>query len=666
MNNQLHNQSQNSLRSKSSESIQLECQNLLQTFSFWETQLESKNYRILKKKKTRIVMGLNRIKNIISSELSFWKTASHPADKGNYTAETAKSPNTPYFRSLHDNIIQATGIVGLLETFSWKAPRTPNIGTFSSPQPSSSTNLIKKEVRIDIVSKDGLEWIKVINKTFSSFWKPLSILEAEIYDDSDSSDFSDTESVNSQHSLQNISNANQELIQTQNGTVWIPSRNAIILLPFFKKAQSYIEASKHFMVNYRSPRVVFMFKNHQKFDDPIYNQYTNILFEKIKGILNEMEIQVGLFDDIYAIDPSNSDNTPTFYPKWSSFTPISTQDLPDISEINLQSSDNVNEHTQNSEISYYDNQDTNNSNQNMTAMGLGSNFGLKSNSETQISIIEEFISLEKDLVLDITTIGALISTTSNGYPSKEIDPAYSTSWLKLQIIQESEFPMLPYLSNMFKNRNLITVSTVVERILKTASEVGGRNEYARCKSLFMKNPKLEDCVPDKKYPAYFQGAELAPTIEALWESWLKLPSSDNRIPYIEVIDPIPSERITRFYHSIHSEENLPEDKSGLKNEEIATKSDQETSLIEHKHHGSQKQSSNASPPKNSFTKLHLELFGTGDNIKATVTTANLASCRILSKNGIHGISIAFHTPRSLSEPRIYHNLLPFGKIKQLK
>ncbi|OLY84160.1 hypothetical protein AYI68_g1683 [Smittium mucronatum] len=502
----------------------------------------------------------------------------------------AKDKNTEIYRFKADaNTKSQTeaniqlGSFGILENLTWNE-------SLDSRDRRKDLKVVKKEIRIDIIRDDGFEWVKVINKSISDFWRPLSILEAEISEsDSEESYSSEDEEVKNKRNESGIS----QLIETKEGYVWIPTPEAVKRLLFFKKAQMYYEGSKVFLMNYQSPKVIFLFKSEDmNGKSSEYIKYTRILYETIKCLLGDIGIsakisEVDRFSQIRELGIPTQDGKRV--PKWGGLL------LEGYSKNNID------------QIEMMD---------------------LKSSSKVQISVLEDFSRLEKVIMLDITTIGALISATSHDNTEKKIQSEYSTSWLKLQLEQESKFQMLEYLSSLFYGRELVTVSTVRDRILKTASEVGGINEYCRCKSLFIESPTLEECIPERNTAAFNQGTKLSKDMDELWSSWLMLEKSGGKIPYIKVIEPDPSQRIQRLYND----------------------------CLENNRKGQNKVQ---------FSKLHLDVFGSGDKLEASVSTANLASCRFISNNNIHGLSIAFHTPRSLSEPRIYHNLISKDKRESI-
>ncbi|PVV04183.1 hypothetical protein BB560_001326 [Smittium megazygosporum] len=488
----------------------------------------------------------------------------------------------------------------------------------------SKPKKVHYSITIDIVADDGCTWIKVFNKPIHSYWKLLSILEADnidFFDSSDSSDqeFDDIQQSDFGNSLSSKSNTPDEsnrqntentltkkptIIQTSLGPVWDVSNCSILKLPFFKKTSVYSSASNNFLINFNPPKLVFLFRNDtDHIKDKVFLDYSNALFDKVKSLLLQFGIHAhkfnSIFDELYSPNiPLNQGNIKN--PVWSnnSATFSSFENSPTLLEYSL--------------------------NQNSPQVDDKS----FQNQSSSIAVFSPHLT--DTIVLDITSVCALISVTSHSNQQMPIPPEFYTPWLKIQQEDESKTPILNIMCRMFKNKRLVTTSSVYKRILDTASKVGGKNEYARFRSLFITNPTIEQCLPEKNTPAYSQGYPIANSIEDLWKNWLSLPDSQNSIPHIEIIDPVPSDRFIKLYENV----NNPSDK-------------------------------NSSLSKKSFSQINLDVFGTADALKHSLTTANYNVCSLISNVGIHGLVIEIHAPRSLSEPRLCRNLIPLATSKNV-
>ncbi|PVU97537.1 hypothetical protein BB561_000474 [Smittium simulii] len=582
-------------------SITNTCDNLIKILSAWESSLEY-NQIIYPYKKQLIQVGLKKLSKLILAELTFYTKSE---------STNTKSSNLSYFKALHDSILQAKNILGILETLTWISYTERTTG-----KPLK----LKNTVSIDIISENGSQWAKVINKTISSYWKYLPALELEalglditsdvaLFNNSDRKhDFGISMfDCNSENSLIFESlKSKVNLIKTKNGIVWDVSDQAILSLPFFKNISLFNEASKNFLVDFKPPTIKFIFKNENldQYTD-IYKQYTNTLLAKILKLLSVHKIEMCTFtdkyDDFYN-QKNNSQPNKIPLPNWSF----------DSSHLNYIFNTNI---------------DTLNPQHKQTEKSISQESSIKVYSENTSKSNsrhneDQFSYLMGTIMLDITTVCALISTTSHSKAHLNPNEIFYTKWLELQQADEENCPILDLFSKMFFNRNLVTTQSVFDRLHKTVSEVGGKNEYARFISLFKKNTKIDECLPSEIMSASFQGAKQSSSIDELWKSWLVLPNSANKIPHITIIESVPSDRFIRLYNIINNIEES-QIKFGKKN----------------------------------FSKLNLDVFGTSDKLKIFVTTANIGLCGLISRSGIHGIPIQNHGARSLSEPRIYSNLI---------
>ncbi|KAJ3094046.1 hypothetical protein HDU97_008658 [Phlyctochytrium planicorne] len=202
--------------------------------------------------------------------------------------------------------------------------------------------------------------------------------------------------------------------------------------------------------------------------------------------------------------------------------------------------------------------------------------------------------------LDVTTLITLVSEISNSFRTVPKEH-YTNDALKLQEAQESVEPILSNLVPALAGKRMVITRSGLEKFFSIAKVIAGRKEKAR--GLFL-------CEEGFK-------AEMAAGIAAD-ESWKSMDPS-----VFGLIEPLKG--------TLRVVEDDPSERFKL--------------LAERDENGK---------PRNaamSITDLHASIFGTADTLKVTTVTANGGLVRSLMKNGVVGLSICLHEPRSLIETK---------------
>ncbi|KFY15700.1 hypothetical protein V492_01816 [Pseudogymnoascus sp. VKM F-4246] len=96
-----------------------------------------------------------------TAELRHFKGSSDPTEQK--TAHTLRSSNFPFYSAVWDAAKGCTGVVALGKRFHWPVPTNPRNGEKDRGTPGPSHK--RPSVLVDIVAKDGLEWVKVSTLT---------------------------------------------------------------------------------------------------------------------------------------------------------------------------------------------------------------------------------------------------------------------------------------------------------------------------------------------------------------------------------------------------------------------------------------------------------------------------------------------------------------------
>ncbi|KAJ1919484.1 hypothetical protein H4219_001955 [Mycoemilia scoparia] len=201
----------------------------------------------------------------------------------------------------------------------------------------------------------------------------------------------------------------------------------------------------------------------------------------------------------------------------------------------------------------------------------------------------------KLLILDVTTLSALVSDLTHSYPNPP-DPANFSQrhQVRLQAEFEHTSPVLPVLFETFQNKTLATTESAYVFFKRLVDDVGSSTEAARVNGLFQ-------CYESEcEFP--LQNKQIN---KPSWQSWLSYSQQPGSIPCVRIIPSTPSKRVNDIF--------LNQAVSSL----------------------------------GPFKKLHRDIIGTTDELNATLVTANAAGTKYLNKSGIDNIHAIVHSPRSL-------------------
>ena len=221
------------------------------------------------------------------------------------------------------------------------------------------------------------------------------------------------------------------------------------------------------------------------------------------------------------------------------------------------------------------------------------------------------------LNLDVSALLSLISYTCHHDPpaEEELHPlALKTPAIVQQIANETQDRFLPHLEELFSNaREMFVTNSVYDKFWTIVTTMGGIEEYEIANSIFKNGVGIV-------FP--------------------QSPSCSNK--HITIIDDDPSDRFCELMKII---DRLSESLSSRSEDKLDRKGK----------YGQYVKS--ATVPK--LTAAQLNLFGTGDQYKATTVTSNqwaLKALQHIDNSGMYGnhysdISIWYHPSRSLSEKK---------------
>ncbi|KAI8848129.1 hypothetical protein BC829DRAFT_394801 [Chytridium lagenaria] len=204
--------------------------------------------------------------------------------------------------------------------------------------------------------------------------------------------------------------------------------------------------------------------------------------------------------------------------------------------------------------------------------------------------------------LDVTTLITLASDISNQF-DKVPKGLYSNEALILQEEQECLEPILHSLVPALEGKELLITQTALKKYIDIARVIAGPREKAR--TLFMCSEGLRQQILSDLGSENWRdfGGEVFKQIAPL-EGRMSVVADD------------PSERFVRLSDSKGSVE-----KGGKKGTNIT------------------------------ISQIQANIFGTADRMEITTVTANGGLVRSLTKNGVLGLSLYLHEPRSFIETR---------------
>ncbi|KAJ3116321.1 hypothetical protein HDU96_009881 [Phlyctochytrium bullatum] len=216
--------------------------------------------------------------------------------------------------------------------------------------------------------------------------------------------------------------------------------------------------------------------------------------------------------------------------------------------------------------------------------------------------------------LDVTTLITLVSDISNQFEQVPKE-AFGNDALRLQEAQESVEPILNTLVPALEGKGLVITRSALQKYCEIAKIIAGPREKARTLYLFQ-DPFLPEVhaalegFPDWQH----HDAAVFSRIQPLKAK-------------LEVVDDDPSDRFAAMVGSKPERGTLGGGGAG--------------SAV-------------------SISKMHAVVFGTADRRQITTVTANGGLVRSLTKNGVLGLSLYLHEPRSLVETRLMRGI---GKRK---
>ncbi|TPX59939.1 hypothetical protein PhCBS80983_g02129 [Powellomyces hirtus] len=215
-------------------------------------------------------------------------------------------------------------------------------------------------------------------------------------------------------------------------------------------------------------------------------------------------------------------------------------------------------------------------------------------------------NISDDLNLDVTTLITLVTDIThklNTIPHGALD----VPPLQLQQSQEKVDPILPVLHSLLLGRKLFTTRSALRKFLDIVKLLGGPTEWLRARGLIAPGPEADDWL------AELDDNELQRQRDVDIRTF-----NAPFIPPYGRIAVVPDQPSDRFLSMLD------------KNQDGDT-----PSLVSKK-----------------FQYHHVAVFGTGDKLRATTVTANSWMERALAHQGLRGISLWVHEPRSLVELRV--------------
>ncbi|KAJ3213293.1 hypothetical protein HDU67_003086 [Dinochytrium kinnereticum] len=200
--------------------------------------------------------------------------------------------------------------------------------------------------------------------------------------------------------------------------------------------------------------------------------------------------------------------------------------------------------------------------------------------------------------LDVTTVITLASDISNQF-KKVPKELFSNDALRMQYEQESVEPILYSLVPALEGKELVVTRSALEKYIGIAKLIAGPREKARTLLLCSETLRAE------MFKAINAPEEWRDMDQEVFQSILPLEGR------LKVVENSPSDRFLGFV----------------------------------------KGSNEQSQGRFTISPLHADVFGTSDHLRITTVTANGALVRSLTKNGVVGLSLYLHEPRSLIETR---------------
>ncbi|KAG2225531.1 hypothetical protein INT45_010358, partial [Circinella minor] len=227
------------------------------------------------------IQGMYRYIHSLTAEMSFLDKLIE--DPSRIKKEYIQSSNLSYLEAVHEAIMQTRQLNQIMELKS--VPPKDQEGWV----PRATLMRRRQTVKVDLVSEQGLVWVKVIARNAKGLRFDMAGLE--LFDEEDDNEFM-------------ASDSDDEELQQQ-GEGIISGEDPFDDLPIFKKAKHYLRSASQHQIHFQTPIVIFAFMRLQPEGQ---DEYVERILQRLRDL--GIVVHVGpteLLDSYYATHPHPQD-----------------------------------------------------------------------------------------------------------------------------------------------------------------------------------------------------------------------------------------------------------------------------------------------------------------------------------------------------------------------